>query len=172
MNRVLIPIILMLGIIFLLMIQCTVIDRWYPWGVRLELLPALLLYASFTVNLPSALLLGLLAGVMYDSFSAGHFGGSLFPYVASITLFCMVRPIFFRNQFTTQFLSGIVFGFMALSLQFLLSGKFMVGWEYAFPKILRLALVTGVLSVFYFAFFDVLARMIGLDPGRIEDSLT
>jgi len=170
MNRVLLPIILIVGIIFLLMMQCTVLDRWSPWGVRLELLPALLLYAAFTVSLPSALLLGLLAGVMYDAFSAGHFGGSMFPYVLSIAIFCLVRPIFFRNQFTTQFLSGIVFGFIALSLQFVLSGKFLVGWGHVFPKILRLSLITGILSIFYFGFFDLTARMIGLDPGRLEDS--
>ncbi len=172
MNRVLIPIILILSTIFLLMLQCTVIDRWQPWGVRLELLPALLLYASFTVGLPSALLLGLLAGMMYDSFSAAYFGGSTFPYVVTITAFCLVRPVFFRNQLTTQFLSGIIFGFVALSLQFVLCGKFMIGWEYAFPKIVRLALVSGVLAVFYFIFFDSLARTIGLDPGRLEDGLS
>ncbi len=171
MNRIIIPFILIAGIILLLAIQCTLIHRWYFWGVRLELLPALLLYAAFTVNLPSSLLLALLSAMMYDTFSVGNFGSSIIPYITGVSLFCAVRPIFFRNRITTQFLSGFVLGFIILLLQWVLCGKWMVGWEHIWPKLLRLSLISGVLAVAYFTLFDAICRSLGLDPGRFEESL-
>jgi len=169
MNRLIIPFLLVLGIIFLLTIQCTLAHRWLLWDVSLELLPALLLYAAFTVNLPTALLLGLFAAVMYDSFSAGRFGASMIPYIVATSSFCAVRPIFFRNRITTQFVSGCVFGFIALFLQWTLCGKFMVGWEHIFPKLLRLSFFSGVLAIVYFGLIDFFCRFMGLDPGRFEE---
>ncbi len=137
----------------------------------MELLPPLLLYAAFTVNPQTAILLGSLAAVLYDSFSGVNFGASLAPYAVSVFLFCAVRPIFFRNQITTQFISGCIFGFMALSFQWVLSGKFMVGWESIWPKVLRLSLLSGILAVLYFIILDRLHRWMGLDPGRFEETL-
>lgn len=172
MNRFFIPLLLLLNTILLLLLQCTCTWRWPVWDVRLELLPALLLYAAFTVNLSSALILALVAAGMYDSFSGGHFGASMLPYVLSTALFCGVRPIFFRNRITTQFLAGCVFGFGALFLQWAFAGKFMVGLEHVLPRLGRLAVLTGFLAILYFTALDLFCRLVGVDPGRFteEDS--
>ncbi|MBI4025514.1 MAG: hypothetical protein HY360_11075 [Verrucomicrobia bacterium] len=171
MHRPIIPFLLVVGIILLLSLQCTLTHRWDVWGVevRPELLPALLVYAAFTVNLPTALLLGFFAAVMYDSFSGGNFGASMIPYMASISIFCAVRPVFFRNRITTQFLSGFVFGFLALLLQWAFCGKFPVHWAEVFRKVTRLAVCSGFLAVIYFTVLDIFFRLMGLNPGRFED---
>jgi hypothetical protein len=169
MNRFLIPFFLFVSIIVLLAVQCTIAPAWTLWGVHLELLPALLLYAAFSVNLPTALILGSLAAVMYDSYSGGHLGASLIPYILSISIFCALRPIFFRNRITTQFLCGIVFGFITLLFQWALSGKVSVGVHRVLPKILHLALFSGLLAIVYFAILDLFSRLMGLIPGRFND---
>ncbi len=170
MNRVVIPTVLIAGIILLISLQCTLTHRWLVWGVHMELLPPLLVYAAFTVNLPSSLLLGAFAAVMYDSFSAGPMGASLIPYLVGVSLFCGVRPIFFRNRISTQFFSGFVLGFIALFLQWVFCGKFLAGGAHIVPKLLHLSLMCAVLAVFYFLFLDLLFRGLGLNPGRFEDS--
>lgn len=172
MNRLFIPFLLVLAIILLLCAQCTFGCRFPVWGAQAQLLPPVLLYAAFTVNLPTAVILGLLAAAMFDSFSAGSFGASAIPYVAAITVFCAVRPIFFRNRISTQFVGGCVFGFISLGLQWLFSGKVSAGWHTALPVVLHLALFCGVLAVFYFAFLDFLCRRVGVDPGRFEEVAT
>ena len=171
MNRIVIPLMLVVGIILLFVIQCALIHRWYFWGVRLELLPALLLYVAFTVNLPTSLLLALLSAMMYDTFSGGNFGSSIIPYIAGIFLFCAIRPIFFRNRITTQFVSGFVLGFIVLLLQWMLCGKWVIAWEYVWPKLIRLSLISGVLAVAYFIVLDAICRFMGFDPGRLEETL-
>jgi len=152
-----------------LSIQCTLAGRWPIWGVHLELLPPLLLYAAFSVNLPTALILGSLSAVMYDSYSGGKLGASLLPYIVSTSIFCALRPIFFRNRITTQFLCGLVFGFITLLFQWALSGKFFIGIHQVLPKIVNLSLFTGILSILYFTILDALSRLMGLIPGRFED---
>jgi hypothetical protein len=54
----------------------------------------------------------------------------------------------------------------------MLSGKFMIGSAIILPKLMRLALFTGLLSILYFFFLDGLCRMMGLDPGRFEEQIT
>jgi hypothetical protein len=169
MNRLLIPFFLMVLIVFLLSIQCTIASRWLIWGVHLELLPALLLYAAFSVSLPTALVIASLAAVMYDSYSGGRLGASLIPYILATATFCFVRPIFFRNRVTTQFLCGFVFGFVTLLFQWALSGKFFIGIQHVFAKIIHLAVFTGILSIIYFCILDLFSRFLGMVPGRFED---
>lgn len=169
MNRFLIPLLLAVNVIFLLSLQCTLSQRFVSGGVHLELLPPLLLYAAFTVNLPTSLMLGALSAVMYDSFSAQTFGASMIPYITGMAIFCAIRPIFFRNQLTTQLLSGIIFALMVLGLQWMFSGKVMIGWDIVARKIVRLSLWSGVLSVIYFTLLDACFRMVGLEPGRFDE---
>jgi hypothetical protein len=172
MNRFILPVMLVLTAIILLSVQCTCLWRWPVWDVRLELLPSLLLYAAFTLNLPAALLVGLFAAVMYDSFSGGSFAASTIPYVISISCFSALRPIFFRDRITTQLLSGFVFCWIALVLQWAFAGKFPVGWVNVLPKLTRLSVFGGVLAVFYFAILDAIFRLLGFEPGRFDDSPT
>ncbi len=169
MNRFLLPLSLLLAVLLLLLAQCTWGYRWSLGGVHVELLPPLLFYAAFTVSLPTALLLALLAATMYDSFSGGYFGASMLPYVLSTALFCGIRPIFFRNRISTQFFSGFVFGFIALFLQWTLCGKFIVGIAHVVPKITCLALLMGILAVIYFAVLDLFCSLMGVIPRRGEE---
>ena len=169
MNRFLIPFLLVISIIVLLSVQCTLTCQWEMWGVHLELLPALLLYAAFSVNLPTTLILATWGAVMYDSYSGGRLGASLIPYIVSASIFCALRPIFFRNRITTQFLCGFIFGFLTLFIQWVLSGKFMIGIRFVLPKIIHLAVFTAMLSVLYFTVLDALSRRMGLIPGRFDD---
>lgn len=169
MNRFLIPLILLLVVILLLSVQCTITWHWPIWDIRLELLPALLLYAAFSLSLSSAIILGLISAAMYDSFSSGLFAASLVPYFVAITIFSALRPIFFRDRITTQFMSGFAFAWIVLSLQWVLSGKFFIGWTYVVSKLFHLSVFSGVLSIIYFFVLDRLFRLIDLDPSRLEN---
>lgn len=171
MKQSLIPLLIVVAMVTLFSIQCTLSHRWLLDGMHVELLPALLLYASFTVNLRVGLLLALLAAALYDSFSGGPFGASMIPYAATVALFCALRPIFFRNRVTTQIITGFVFSWIVIFLQWGLSGKALLTWHTAFPKILRLALVGSVLAVFYFAILDAIGRGLGQEPGRFGDDV-
>lgn len=170
-QRLIISLVLVASMLLLLTLQCTFLSVWRPWGVRLELLPALLLYAAFTVNLPTALFLSVAGALMYDTFSAGPFGASIIPYALGTAIFCALRPIFFRNRISTQFISGSVLAFVVLLVQWMLSGKFMMDWGIVFGKIMRLAGISGILAVFYFGLLDPLFRVIGLNPGGFEEGL-
>lgn len=170
MNRLLIPFSLVAAAIVLVTVQCTLTWRWAPWGVRLELLPPLLVYMAFTVNLPTAFFLGAFSAVLYDSLSAGYMGASVIPYLVTVTLFCALRPIFFRNRLSTRFMSGLVGGFLALSLQWVFCGKVTsIPVSAVLPKVFRLAVLSGLLSVAYFFLLDVAFRSAGLTPGRFEE---
>ena len=170
MNRLLIPFALVASAIALVTVQCTVTWRWMMWGVRLELLPPLLVYMAFTVNLPTALFLGVFSALLFDSFSAGYMGASVIPYLATVTLFCALRPVFFRNRISTRFLSGLVAGFLVLALQWIFSGKVTsVPVGTILPRILHLAVLGGILSTVYFFVFDFAFRSAGLNPGRFEE---
>lgn len=171
MNRLLMPFSLVAGVILLVTLQCTIVWRWTPWGVHLELLPPLLIYMAFTVNLPTAFFLGAFAAALYDAFSAAPMGASVIPYLTGVMLFSALRPIFFRNRLSTRFLSGLVGGFLILFLQWIFSGKVtFVPLSAILPKIARLSALCGVLSVAYFAVLDAIFRASGLDPGRFEEA--
>ena len=169
MNRLVFPVLLVVALIALISAQCTFMHSWSVYGVRMELLPPLLLYASFTVNLPLSLIFALFAAALYDSFSGLRFGASIIPYGMVAMLYCMLRPVFFRNRITTQWISGCVFGWIALSLQWLLSGKALVSWKIVFPKLLCLSLCCGALAVCYFTVLDLIARGLGQEPGRFDE---
>ncbi|MCC7518741.1 MAG: hypothetical protein IT578_06110 [Verrucomicrobiae bacterium] len=170
MNRLLIPFSLVAVAILLVALQCTVTWRWSPWGVRLELLPPLLVYMAFTVNLPTAFFLGAFSALLYDSLSAGAMGASVIPYLVNVTLFSALRPIFFRSRLSTRFFNGVIAGFFTLLLQWLFSGKAVaVPFGAVLPKILRLATLCGLLSVAYFLVLDAAFRASGLNPGRFEE---
>ena len=171
MSRLLIPFSLVAGVILLVTLQCTVVWRWAPWGVHLEMLPPLLVYMAFTVNLPTAFFLGAFAAALYGAFSAAPMGASVIPYLAGVMLFSALRPVFFRGRISTRFMSGLVGGFLILLLQWVFSGKvILVPWGAVLPKILRLSALCGVLSVAYFSVLDAIFRASGLDPGRFEES--
>ncbi len=168
MNRLVFPVLLVVTLVALISAQCTFMYSCLLWGVRLELLPPLLLYAAFTVNLPMSLLFAMLAATLYDSFSGGRFGASMIPYVAAAGLCCTLRPVFFRNRITTQWFCGLVFGWLVLALQWALSGKALATWSIVFPKLGRLALFCSVLAIGYFTVLDFIARGLGQEPGRFD----
>ncbi len=170
MHRLVIPTILVFTIIVLVSLQCTLTSRWMVWGVHLELLPPLLLYAAFSVRFSTALLLAVFASVVYDALSAGPMGGSAIPYLAGTVLFCAVRPIFFRNRISTQFISGFVLSFATLFLQWIFCGKFSSGLHHVLPPILRLSVLCAILTIFYFAVLDWICHLAGAEPGRPETS--
>jgi len=168
MNHLVFPVLLVMALIALISAQCTFMYPLSVWGLRLELLPPLILYAAFTVNLQMSLLFALLAAALYDSFSGCRFGASLIPYVTVAALGCTLRPVFFRNRVTTQFISGLVFCWLAIAIQWALSGKALVSWHIIFPKLARLSLFCGVLAVCYFTVLDFIARSLGQEPGRFD----
>jgi cell shape-determining protein MreD len=171
MRQSLTPLLIVIAMIALFAAQCTLTHRWLVNDVRMELLPSLLLYAAFTVNLPIGILLSLVAATLYDSFSAGPFGGSMIPYAATVALFCALRPIFFRNRISTQIITGFVFSWIVLFLQWGLSGKALLTWHTILPKLLRLSLVSSALAVFYFAIMDTFVKGLGQEPGRFNEEL-
>jgi rod shape-determining protein MreD len=75
------------GILIAVALQARMPTLWWLGGVRVELLPALVVYAALTMHRRRALVLALVAGLAQDALSAAPFGISALAYgIATIVL--------------------------------------------------------------------------------------
>ena len=110
---------LLLAILFLLIAQTTFLCRYPVFGVRLELVPPLILYIALTTNFPTTIAACVFASLLYDMQCPIRLGASLLPYVLSGGVFCMLRPMLYRNSWLTRFISGGTICMMILLFQWI-----------------------------------------------------
>ena|SRR5438128_763855 len=76
-------------------------------GAQVDLLPALIVYASLSASLATMALLAFLGGLWFDSLSANPLGVSALPlFVVGLAIYSN-RDLILRDQFVAQFVLGL-----------------------------------------------------------------
>src|SRR5262249_28544237 len=75
-------------------------------GVQLNLLPALMVYASLAASLATMTSLAILGGLMFDSLSYNPPGISMIPLFLAGMMIFSIRTIVLREQYYARFVLG------------------------------------------------------------------
>jgi len=130
-------------------------------GVQLDVLPALMVYASLTAGPLTMAALALFGGLWFDSLSANPLGISILPLLAIGFLIQLRRDLLLRDQTFAQFVIGSVasvFAPLATLLFLLTAGKMpLLGWGTVW-QILVLALFGGAATPAFFWLFGRVAQ--------------
>jgi rod shape-determining protein MreD len=127
-------------------LQARLPTLWWLGGMRIELLPALVVYTSLTLPRGSALFLALAAGATQDALSAGPFGLSMLAYGISATLMTAMRGALDRDLPWVQMGGGALTS-AAVSIAACCVAGFSTA---AVGKIAVLALLSGIVAPFLF----------------------
>ena len=102
------PSILVLAAAFLAVFGETVFSGVRHWlGAQIDLLPALVVYASLATNLATVTLLCVLGGLFFDTLSANPLGVSVLPlFVAGVAIYSQ-RELILRDQLFAQCVLGL-----------------------------------------------------------------
>jgi rod shape-determining protein MreD len=138
-----------LSVVFLLAaLQARMPALSWLGGLRIEFLPALVAWFSFTVSRRRAITLAIIAGFAQDALSAAPFGLTAVAYVIAAIVMTGLRDVLARELPPVQLVAGAftsaLAGFAACCVAGLSFGGLF--------KILVLALLTGALtSLLFFA---------------------
>lgn len=77
-------------------------------GAQLDLLPALMVYASLYTGLPTLAALAILGGLWFDALSANPLGTSILPLFAVGFAIHLQRGLILRDQVFAQFVLGLM----------------------------------------------------------------
>jgi hypothetical protein len=117
------PALLLLAAYVAVYLECRVTWLRDLIGVQIDVLPAMVVYASFTSNLATVVLLSCFGGVWFDSLSLNPTGVSVFPLLATGLVLLWFRDLILRDQpYARQILGfGASVAAPALSLLVMLS---------------------------------------------------
>ena len=136
-------------------------------GTQIDLLPALMVYASLSSGLPTITLLSVLGGLWYDSLSANPLGISILPLFFVGFLIYPRRGLILREQYFARFILGLGASAVvpALTLLLLLSTREtpLIGWG-SIWQWLVMSLGGGFLTPVCFWSFDGLNRALSYRP--------
>lgn len=104
--------------------------RWLQ--ARVDLLPALMVYAALTTGWPVMALVALVGGLGFDALSANPLGASVLPLLAVGAAIHARREVILRDQPFAQFVLGCVAGaltpLLAVGLLLTMGCAPLVGW--------------------------------------------
>jgi len=130
-------------------------------GVRIDVLPALMVYASLTAGPLTIAMLALCGGLWFDSLSANPLGISILPLLAIGFVIQLRRDLILRDQSFAQFVIGLIASALAplVTLLFLLTaGKVpLLGWGTVW-QVLVMALAGGIATPGLFWLFGRVAQ--------------
>jgi cell shape-determining protein MreD len=137
------------------------------FGAQIDVLPALMVYASLTCEIGGVALLAALGGLLVDALSYNPLGVSILPLFAVGFLIHPRRGLILREQLYARYVLGIAAGAAVplLKLLILLSMRRSpgVGWGTLWQLIV-LSAGSGVLTPLCFWFFDAFDRAINYLP--------
>ena len=143
------------GILIAAALQARMPTLWWLGSVRLEFLPALIVYVSLTMHRGRALALALVAGMAQDALSAAPFGISALAYGIAAVLITGLREVLDRDLPWVQLGSGALTSVGAALMAF-----FVVGISFgALFKMCVVGFLTGTLTVMLFFALDY-SRMV------------
>ncbi len=96
----------MAGILLAVALQAHMPTLWWLGGTRVELLPALVVYAALTMHRRCALVLALVAGLTQDALSAAPFGITALAYGIAAIVITSLREALDRDLPWMQWSAG------------------------------------------------------------------
>jgi rod shape-determining protein MreD len=144
-------------------------SRWL-W-TQIDLLPALMVYASLSLNLPGLVALAVCGGLFFDSLSANPLGVSVLPLFIIGFLIFVRRELILRDQPYAQFFLGLAGSAVAPLLTVLLllttGHQLLLGWG-SLWQWLVMSLGGAVATPIIFFVFDWCERVFG--PTRVTET--
>lgn len=167
-NRTLFVLLAML----LVVIQSTVANVFTIQGVKVELLPALVVYCAMSTSLPTALLVAFCGGLLQDVLSAARLGTSVLPLCGIAIVLFQMRPVLVRNFYLSQALLGAMAAlftslWMALCQMVFVGRNLIAG--FTLLTIFWVVVSSGLLTPFVFQGLDRLLLFIGHRPGKEDE---
>ena len=136
-------------------------------GAQIDLLPALIVYASLTAGLMTVALVAVCGGIWFDALSANPLGITMLPLFLIGFVIHRQRELILRDQKFAQFILGFAASAVAplLVLLLLLSGGRtpLVGWGTIWQW-LMMTLGGGLLTPLCFRFFSFIGRKFFYQP--------
>lgn len=141
-------------------------------GAQIDLLPALVVYASLSMNLGTLTLLCVLGGLSFDALSANPLGASVLPlFVAGLAIYSQ-RELVLRHQLFAQFVLGLaasaVVPVMTVLLLLTMGKGPLLGWGSLWQWIV-MSLGGAVATPVLFQLFDFFDRLLNY-RGPMETS--
>ncbi|HTS19943.1 MAG TPA: rod shape-determining protein MreD [Verrucomicrobiae bacterium] len=138
------------GILIAVALQAHMPTLTWIGGVRVEFLPALVVYAALTMHRRRALMLALAAGLAQDSLSAAPFGISALAYGITTLVITSLREALDRDLPWVQWSAGASTSLVASVLVF-----FVIGLSFGnIIKMFLVASLSGALTVVLFFVAD------------------
>ena len=141
-------------------------------GAQVDLLPAMMVYASLSCGLPTVTLAAVLGGLFFDTLSANPFGISVFPLFLVGFIIHQKRDLILREQPFAQFVLGLAASALVplLTLLLLLTCRRapLVGWGSLWQWTV-MTLGGGVATPIFFQLFGLLDRTLNY-RGATEPS--
>ena len=133
-------------------------------GAQIDLLPALMVYASLSAGFSTVMLLGVCGGLWFDSLSANPLGISVLPLLlVGVALFSS-RDLILRSQmfarFVLGFLASVTVPAFTLVLLLTTSRQPLFGWGTLW-QFLVMSLAGGIATPLIFETFDWLHHLFG-----------
>lgn len=138
------------GMMLAAALQARLPTLWWLGGVRLELLPPIVVYVSLTMTRGRAIVLALVAGMMQDAMSAAPFGLSVLAYGLSALLITGMGDVLDRDLPWVQIGAGALTSGAVAIIAFLAVG-FSFG---ALVKLVVVAATSGITTVVLFFALD------------------
>ena len=136
-------------------------------GAQIDLLPAIVVYASLSSNIVTLSLVAVLGGLWFDALSQNPLGISILPLFIAGFLIYPRRGLIMRDQFYARFVLGLGASAMVpvLTLLLLLSARRSppVGWGTIW-QLLVMCLGGGLLTPVCFWLLDALTRALSYLP--------
>lgn len=153
--------ILILAVAFLLVFaESTVGGFRRVFGVQVELLPSLMIYAGLTTGLPTVTLLAICGGLWLDSLSANTLGISVLPLFICGLIIQRYRGLILRDQRFAQMVIGgaasAAVPFMTLLLLLNTERKPLLGWI-SLWQVLVMSIAGGIMTPIWFRLFGWLS---------------
>src|SRR6266404_2640031 len=142
------------GILIAAAVQARLPALWFFGGLRIEFLPALVVYAALSMSRRSAIAIAIVAGLMQDALSAAPFGVSALAYGISAILMTSLREVLDRDLPWVQMGAGALTSMAAVVIAF-----FSVGISFGVVfKMVLVASISGMVTAILFFVLDY-ARM-------------
>jgi rod shape-determining protein MreD len=138
------------GILIAAALQARLPTLWWLGGVRVELMPALVVYAALSLHRRRALALALVAGLTQDALSAAPFGITALAYGISAIAATSLRDALDRDLPWMQWSAGALTSLIASIIAF-----FAIGISFGnLFKMLIVASAAGMATVVLFFVLD------------------
>jgi len=142
------------GILIAAALQARLPTLWFFGSLRIEFLPALVVYTALSMPRRSAIAIALVAGLLQDALSAAPFGVSALAYGISAILMTSLREVLDRDLPWVQMGAGALTSMAVAVIAF-----FSIGISFGMVfKMILVAAISGTITVLLFFVLDY-ARM-------------